>query len=143
MPAEPGGSRRFAFRSLPYPIPRPQWWTAPAGDLSHRTALNKSRRLTKVCRKIALAFNVSAAKSTLSPSVELIYFFPLDLPNSIDAIKPRGSSALWFSTNSPAPTRIDMSGETFRQVRHELLGQVDSINTQTRPNLMAQFVAYY
>ncbi len=36
-----------------------------------------------------------------------------------------------------------MSGETFRQVRHELLGQVDSINTQTRPNLMAQFVAYY
>ena len=38
---------------------------------------------------------------------------------------------------------IDMSDETFKQVRHEMLGRVDRINTQTRPNLMAQFVEHY
>ena len=38
---------------------------------------------------------------------------------------------------------IDMNDETFKQVKHQMLGQVDRINTQTRPNLMARFVEYY
>ena len=38
---------------------------------------------------------------------------------------------------------IDMNDETFKQIKHQMLGKVDRINPQTRPNLMAQFVEYY
>lgn len=37
---------------------------------------------------------------------------------------------------------IDMDDETFKQAQHEMLGRVETINTMTRQNLMAQYVDY-